>query len=276
MAEILPFTSYFPQQTLMGAKMQGEQLKAMKGQRRQQEAQQQAISDIYGTPEEAARQGIMQQEQARKLDMFTKSMDFLDEVYDTHGEEAATAIVSRPEVSQNIAPFIDPTSLSFTRDRKGTTRTRFIPAQDMDGVDKSGKQITIKGKTPVTRVREPDGKEYLVPETMTVEDVAKVQKGQPKPADYNAISRRITTLEGMKAKAKGGDASVIGALYASLGQEVPKGDEKDTKALIARIEHEQKILRKQLPKGYVQEKVAEPVIDESSDAVGAFIGQYGQ
>jgi hypothetical protein len=160
--------------------MQGGQLRQMQREGRTQEARHQALMDIYGTPEEAARQEILGQQQARQFDMFAKSMDFLDNVYDTHGENVASEIAMRPEVSQNISPFVKPESLSFKRDRKGTVKIRFMPAQDMDGVDKDGNQITIKAETPVIRVREPDGKEYLIPETKTVGDVEKIQKAAGK------------------------------------------------------------------------------------------------
>jgi hypothetical protein len=109
---ILPFTSYFPQQSLAEARMQGEQLKAMQGQRRQQEAKQQALSDIYGTPEEAARQEIMGQQQAMEMKRVRAAGGLLDSLSGAIKEsgydpEVIKQIKGRQDIRDAVSPLVD-------------------------------------------------------------------------------------------------------------------------------------------------------------------------
>jgi hypothetical protein len=109
---IIPFTQYFPQQSLAQARMQGEQLRAMQGQRRQQEVKQQALSDIYGTPEEAARQQIMGQQQ----DIQTRRMQAAGGLLDSLGTaikesgydpEVIKQIKGRQDIRDAVSPLVD-------------------------------------------------------------------------------------------------------------------------------------------------------------------------
>lgn len=169
MAEILPFTSYFPQQSLLEAKQQGEQLKQMK------------------------RQGEQQDEQY-KFNKFTQTMDFLDNAYDNYGPEAVSELLKRPELRNNIGPYVDPDSIVHKRDRKGTKTTRILPNIDLDGIGRDGKPITIKAKTPAIRTLTPDGKEYLTPDIMTVEDAKKVAELEPNSKDAATALQKNTAF----------------------------------------------------------------------------------
>jgi hypothetical protein len=109
---LVPFTQYFPQQSLAEARMQGEQLRATQGQRRQQEAKQQALSDIYGTPEEAARQQVMGQQQdikTRKIQAAGGLLDSLSGAIKDSGydPEVIKRIKARQDIRDAVSPLVD-------------------------------------------------------------------------------------------------------------------------------------------------------------------------
>jgi hypothetical protein len=109
---LIPVQSYFPRQTLAEARMQGEQLRAMQQQRRTGEARQQALSDIYGTPEEAARQQIMGQQQdiqTRRIQAAGGLLDSLSGAIKDSGydPEVIKQIKGRQDIRDAVSPLVD-------------------------------------------------------------------------------------------------------------------------------------------------------------------------
>jgi hypothetical protein len=89
--------------------MQGEQLRMMQQQRRTGEARQQALSDIYGTPEEAARQQMQQDIKSRKIQAAGGLLDSLSGAIRESGydPEVIKQIKARQDIRDAVSPLVD-------------------------------------------------------------------------------------------------------------------------------------------------------------------------
>jgi hypothetical protein len=280
---IIPFTQYFPQESLSQARLRGEQLRSAQSARGMQEAKQSGLMAAYGaeTPEDLYRMKaeaeMAQQKQAafgQDLDRFGKVMDLIEEDYDNYGQEAVDMVLANPNISGVVSQFIDPAKLKVARDRAGTKRfSGVVPNVPFPGVDEQGQPMQLEPGKSYEKVTLPDGQTYFREEVMTKE-VA--QKGAQKPADLNKMVKRISDIQAAKVRLQRGDTDAMALVGAALGIPQPEVDKMDIKAAVAALDNEKRILEGQLPEGYqMPEQVDTGAIQEVTDAVGAFLGKYG-
>lgn len=254
---IIPFTQYFPQESLSQAKMRGEQLRGMQAQAASRQAKETGMMKAYGatTPQDLA----YKRASAEKGMIDTQRMSAVGDLLDNlHGsvakvgfdKEAIEMIRNNPGIAEAVSPIMD--IKTWNPHEKGED---FVYTGPTTPATIDGEQGQLTTGQPYTKLM--DGTFKTRP--MTAEDTARTQAKGKDPVE--AIMKRISTIESAKNKlaTTGGLNPIDIYMYEQQGLEIPEGDPK---AAIAALEMEKQMLEAKLPEKHrTKEEVVKPIPD---------------
>jgi len=257
MADIIPFTQYFPQESLSQAKMRGEQLRQLEAQGVTRQAQQQGMMRAYGSPtqEDLAFQQATAQKGGIETQRMSAVSGLLDNLYGSvakvgFDKDAIEMIRNNQGIAEAVSPIMD--IQTWNPHERGED---FVYTGPTTPATIDGKPDQLTTGKPYTKLM--DGTFKTRP--MTAEDTARTQPSGKDPVE--GIMKRISTIESAKNKlaTTGGLSPIDLYMYKSQGLDIPEGDPK---AAIAALEMEKQMLEKKLPKEYrTKEDIVKPIPD---------------